>query len=178
MPDGTAKPESLSALRRSKTGQNRVTVGDPRRSKRVQARFLAAARELVQYVQEALVSELSGKHRQAIENLTQDEVEKTVSAVTRAFEERKMGLRGLTNMAQKELAIFAVRKSTRKFTVDLMEGGIGPAEYFDRFYKESFQRFGIPANRIAVVDPNLHTQLKRHGQFANITKSLTQELSI
>lgn len=140
------------------------------------ADFKAAALDIVRQARNGLCSVLNGEPRKELENLRQAELDKVAEMVVRSFAERKMGLRELGVAAWKELAIVAIKKGVRKYSVDLMsQGGIGPTEYFDRFYKEYFVTCRLPANGISIIDPNLHTQLNKRHEFPIVSRLLVRE---
>jgi hypothetical protein len=149
-----------------------LQLGGHELREKVRLDFRESAWEIVSQMRELLAQALTDRQRRELSRLPRREIDKTVSALDQAFRTKRMGLRELADMARRELAILAIRKTTPRYSVDLLAGGIEPIEYFNRFYRQDFLRFQIPAARVGAVDPNLHMQLVKRGEFPLVKQSL------
>jgi hypothetical protein len=141
--------------------------------------FSVAARAIVLQMKQCLSKKAEPKQRDVLDRMRPDEVEAIALSVAAAFMTKKMGLLELSQFAKRELAMVAIRGSVPKFRVGLLSSpkGIGPAEYFIRYYCDLFRTFGLPANAINTIDPNLHFHLKRCNEFPRVTESLAREMA-
>jgi hypothetical protein len=131
--------------------------------------FLRIAHEIVVSVRDDLTADATDKLRAAFENVGVKDLERISVLVDQAFLTKKMGLRDLVTLARKELAIIAIKKITPKYTVS---NDLEPVEYFEKWYLQNFGNLSVPVNSISIIDPNLHAQLKKSGQFSEITRRL------
>jgi hypothetical protein len=151
---------------------------DDRLQEQVGGDFSPHARKIVEDVKEVICVELSdklpAKRLQELRRLDKVEVDKVVEKINSAFNEKEMGRKSLISMAKREIAAVLIRKSVKRYSVKPPTGMFSPVEYFERFYRNIFVLFGIPANSVSVIDPNLHLCLKRRGEFKVISNILKQ----
>jgi hypothetical protein len=139
--------------------------------------FSAAAQEIVAQMRAHISAKAQPQQRDVLKRMKPDEVAVIEALIIDAFTTKKMGLLELSAYARRELAMAVIRGSVPKFRASLLSSpkGMGPAEYFIRYYRDLFTAFRLPANAINTIDPNLHFHLKRLKQFPQASRSLGHE---
>jgi hypothetical protein len=141
----------------------------------IEVDFDPVAREIVLRTRSHLFAKAERKQQDILKRLKVEEIDIVSRNVAHAFARKKMGLLQLALLAKRELGMLVVRHTVPRFRASLLSSpkGVGPVEYFARYYAELFDRFGLPANAINVLDPNLHFHLKRRGEFNQISSVRT-----
>jgi hypothetical protein len=126
----------------------------------------------IQIIRDELADRLSAQSLEVLNNIEDKEINKITGKMVSAFGDSGVGLPNLLDMARREIGILVTKRSVPKYSVKYPTGQYTPVEYFDLFYRYNFLLFGIPANNISIIDPNLHSFLKKRDEFYLITDSL------
>lgn len=141
----------------------------PVRSEAILAKFLIAARQIVDIaadeVHERLRS-LTGRDLAAFSaqerrsllavKMTDAEKDELAQRLTRSFEEGRVGLQLLLNAALREVAIFEIKHAIVPFST---LSGEDPVAFYTAKYEPLFERIGLPRRALRFIDGNLSVNL-------------------